>query len=315
MIADAAPAGCAGLALLLSRRGVAAHAFDPRGALRAAELASLPCDLVVRTEVVLSPADVALARRVATIARRLVVHDGATTTTAVAAVAGASATKVRRLLEVEPSVTWLDPTRVWLVVPTKRTRVATAVRKLLAVRSRLPLADVGAALERLPTPVRLPPHTLRALCCSYDWATVDPGRDVIAANGLSRRDDPLSRVERLLVDVLEEVGPVASYAQILDAAEHRGMRRLSAPVCLSRSPVFQHVGRARYATIGHLAPVIPLQADQSRERAADAAHRLSDPLLVLDEREADVALAVGAEAAAGAHRDVSLTQQPERELL
>src|SRR5439155_14338799 len=90
LIADAAPAGCAGLALLLSRRGVAAHAFDPRGALRAAELASLPCDLVVRTEMVLSPADVALARRVATIARRLVVHHRATTTTAVAAVARAS---------------------------------------------------------------------------------------------------------------------------------------------------------------------------------------------------------------------------------
>src|SRR5207253_988985 len=54
---------------------------------------------------------------------------------------------------------------------------------------------------------------------------------------------------------------------------------------------------------------------QLGQRSPDAAHRLSDPVLVLHEREADVALAVGAEAAARADGDLRLAQQPHRELL
>src|SRR5581483_5856207 len=57
----------------------------------------------------------------------------------------------------------------------------------------------------------------------------------------------------------------------------------------------------------------PIRPDS--ERALDAAHRLRDPLLVLDEREADVTLAVRAEAAARADRDVRLAQEPQGELL
>src|SRR5258708_30993108 len=51
------------------------------------------------------------------------------------------------------------------------------------------------------------------------------------------------------------------------------------------------------------------------DRAADAAHRLCDALLILDEREADEALAVGAEAAAGTDGDMRLPQQAERKRL
>ena len=44
----------------------------------------------------------------------------------------------------------------------------------------------------------------------------------------------------------------------------------------------------------------------SRQNLPDPAHGLADPLLVLDEREADESLAVGAEAAAGADGDEPL---------
>src|SRR5919197_5245575 len=51
-----------------------------------------------------------------------------------------------------------------------------------------------------------------------------------------------------------------------------------------------------------------------RQRAPDAADRLPDAVLVLDEREADVSIAAGAEADARADRDVRLADQLEREL-
>ena len=54
-------------------------------------------------------------------------------------------------------------------------------------------------------------------------------------------------------------------------------------------------------------------AQRLLEHAADAAHGLADPLLVLDEREADVALAAGAEALAGADRHLRLPGEHGRE--
>src|SRR2546423_3265665 len=52
-----------------------------------------------------------------------------------------------------------------------------------------------------------------------------------------------------------------------------------------------------------------------RERAPDPANRLGDPLLVLDEREADESLAVDAEAAAGTDRDLGLAEESQREVV
>ena len=47
------------------------------------------------------------------------------------------------------------------------------------------------------------------------------------------------------------------------------------------------------------------------EDAADPAHGLRDPLLVLDECEADEAFTIGAEAAARADRDMCLPQEAQ----
>src|SRR5258705_258799 len=53
---------------------------------------------------------------------------------------------------------------------------------------------------------------------------------------------------------------------------------------------------------------------RSGERAADAAPSLADAVLVLHEGEAHEALTTGAEADAGRHRDLGLTDQQLREL-
>src|SRR5207302_10585973 len=57
------------------------------------------------------------------------------------------------------------------------------------------------------------------------------------------------------------------------------------------------------------------QAQRSGQGAAHAANGLSDPLLVLDEREADVAFPVRTEAAARADGDVPVAQEAQGELL
>jgi hypothetical protein len=53
---------------------------------------------------------------------------------------------------------------------------------------------------------------------------------------------------------------------------------------------------------------------ERREGAAQATYGLGDSLLVLDEGEADVALAAGTKADAGTHRDVSLSCHLDREI-
>ena len=74
--------------------------------------------------------------------------------------------------------------------------------------------------------------------------------------------------------------------------------------------VFAKYARSRRLGLGGSGDLVT----PALQQLADRARRLVDPLLVLDEREADVTVAARAEADAGADRDVGLARELEREL-
>jgi Sigma-70, region 4 len=93
----------------------------------------------------------------------------------------------------------------------------------------------------------------------------------------------LSDTEHAVVAALRQEGGSASVRSLTRLVEPTGVTRTTLAVCLSRSPLFRRVERGRWAL--------------AIQRTPDPTHGLRDPLLVLDQREADVALTVRAEAA------------------
>jgi hypothetical protein len=246
----AAPAGHGELARVLVRAKIAERPFDPRGVLRAAELAGMTVAVIERDGLVLRNDQVLLASTAIPLVQRLVVRDGAASVAAVAEELAGPRASVRRLLQLRNDVTWLDDEQDWLVVPATRTRVTNALRKMLSLAPSLTLADVADGLGRQRCDVPLPRHILRSLCGAYDWLALDGNADIVSA---ATRLDPeriLSRLERILVGIFRAEGPILGFTRILRLAEAGGMRPTTAGVYLGRSPVFRSVSRGHYVLRG-----------------------------------------------------------------
>jgi hypothetical protein len=254
-VETAAPAARADLARLLAAEGITARPFDPAGVLLAAEVAGLPLhvldagDLVVRRDAAMLP------ETAVSLARALGGRHGATNVahlTLRLAGSGLTPATLRRVLEVRGGVTWLDEKREWLVVPGRKGRVVTGLRKMLSIARSLTLADVDDGLRRSARPVALPREILRALCRSFDWIAFDPGSDVVSSTVPLDPGRTLSPLERELVRIFRTEGPVLGYRRAVDLAADAGINRTSAGLYLGRTPVLQTVARGRYAVRGAL---------------------------------------------------------------
>jgi hypothetical protein len=243
VIARDAPARCDDVAQALVDEGLTESAFAPGGILRAAELAGLRTDLVVESGVVMRRDDVALLAGAIAEARRLVIRDGAARVADVAPRVECRPDRLRPLLDVEGAVRWLDAEHDWFLVEVARSRVTSAVRKLLTVSDELCVEEVEVALGRPRPHVSLPREVLRELCRALPWLHVD-GDLIRAAESL---DNELSPLEETLVDIFRNHGPELPFKRIAMHARAAGMRPETAAVYLSRSPLFRPVSRARYA--------------------------------------------------------------------
>jgi hypothetical protein len=249
-IRAAAPAGHGELARLLVRTKIAERPFDPRGVLRAAELAGLPVAVIEHEGHLLRNEQALLASTAMPLVQRLVVRDGAASVAVVAEELASPRASVRRLLQLRTDVTWLDDEQDWLAVPATRTRVTNALRKMLSLTPRLTLADVAGGLGRQRCDVPLPGPVLRSLCGAYDWLALDGKADVVSAATVLDPERILSRLERILVGIFRAEGPILGFTRILRLAEAGGMRPTTAGVYLGRSPVFRTVSRGNYALRG-----------------------------------------------------------------
>jgi hypothetical protein len=189
------------------------------------------------------------------VARRLVARHGAADVREVARRLAVRPDAARRLLAVHGNVTWLDEN--WIVLPVRRTRAMTGLRKMLAVAHSLTFADAEDGLGRPGCLVSLPRDVLAALCRTLDWVTVE-GTTISAAVPLDP-DQLLSPLERALVDIFDAHGPVLEFGRAVRLGEARGLHGTSVGIYLGKTPVLQTVSRGRYALRGYGAQILPMR--------------------------------------------------------
>ncbi|HWX09145.1 MAG TPA: hypothetical protein VNY33_04130 [Gaiellaceae bacterium] len=257
IVEHAAPAARTDLARLLATEQITARPFDPVGVLLAAELAQLPVQVLEAEGLIVRSEAATLPETAVSLARALGKRHGATNIgllTRMLAGSGLKPAALRRLLELRGDVTWLDEEREWLVVPARKSRAVTGLRKMLSVARSLTLADVDDGLRRSARPVALPREILRALCRSFDWIAFDPGADVVSSTVPLDAGRTLSPLERELIRIFRTEGPVLGFRRAVDLAADAGLNRTSVGLYLGRTPVLQTVARGRYAVRGALAP-------------------------------------------------------------
>jgi hypothetical protein len=155
--------------------------------------------------------------------------------------------ELRRVLELRPEVTWLDPQHTWLTVAAEGGRFPRALRKVLALSPALTIAEIDEGLRRWVRPILLPRRVLRELCASLDWLAFDRDGDSVSTAVPLDRLRCLSPLERDLVALFEEAGPVVDFRRATRLAQAAGLNRTSVGIYLSRSPLLTTVGRRRYA--------------------------------------------------------------------
>jgi hypothetical protein len=250
LIEGAAPARTEAIAGRLAEAGVAERPFHPRGVLCAATLAGVDTAVRERGAVVLGPRDLELGDLAVLHARRLTRHRGAVELAELAAsLAGAAGDlhELARLLELRPEVLWLDPQRAWLTVPGREAGLTRALRKMLALSPSLTIAEIDDGLRRSLRPIRLPREVLRALCESIDWIELDRESDTVSAAVPLDPRRYLTPLERDLIALVGQAGPVVDFGRTMRLAEEAGLNRTSVGIYLCRSPLLTTVGRGRYA--------------------------------------------------------------------
>jgi hypothetical protein len=246
LIESVAPSGRDGVASALAAAGIATLPFDPAGVLTAGELLGLETGVLVRDSLVVRRRDANIGTAALVVARRLVVRNGAACVDDVARILRAPAVVVRRLLAAHDEARWLNGD--WLVLPVARSRATTGLRKMLAVARSLTLPDIEDGLLRPGCDVALPRSTLRALCESLDWVSVEGDR--VASSVELDADTVLSPLERKLFRIFEADGPVLAFSPALRLAEAQGISTASAGIYLGKTPVLRTVRRGLYALRG-----------------------------------------------------------------
>ena len=156
----------------------------------------------------------------------------------------------RRLLELDANVRWLDPERTWLTVPSPRSRPANAIRKMLAVAHRLPLASLDDGLRRSWRPVRLPRSILRAYCASLPWLVVDAETDAVSPVLPLSPERELTPLELGLLELIRSNGPLLRHTDAVRLAEPAGLNPTSTGIYLGKLPMIETVAPDVYAVRG-----------------------------------------------------------------
>jgi len=253
VVESSAPAPCIDIARAIAAAGIAARPFDPAGVICAAELAGIAVDVRELDGLVVHKDRATDPERAVSLARGLVARHGATSISVLSRKlesTGLGAATIRRLLEHNGDVTWLDEDHEWLVVPVRGGRAATGLRKMLSIARSLTLADVDEGLRRSARPVTLPRGILRAMCTTFDWISLDRLSDVVTSKVPLDPARTLSPLERELVRIFRTDGPELAFGRAVQLAANAGINPTSAGLYLGRTPVLRTVSRGRYAVRG-----------------------------------------------------------------
>jgi len=166
--------------------------------------------------------------------------------------AGRTRTKlVRRVLPLLEGFAWLDEPAGWFrLAPTAKHGLPKMIDKILSVAGSIGVAEVRAAMTRNRRLWKNPPpeNVLLEYCRQMPGVRVE-GQRIIADPPRDWRKS-LAGIERTLVSVLRERGPIMERGALEDLCVAGGMNRFSFHAFVSWSPVIKQMGHSVYGLVG-----------------------------------------------------------------
>lgn len=172
---------------------------------------------------------------------------------------------------------WLDQRRSWFRLRSiRRHGLPKAIEKVLAVAKQVTASELRAAIGRNQRLWRVPPPegVLLEFCRQSNGLVVDDRR-IEARPALDWRK-VLKGVERKLVEVLTEHGPVLERTALEELCVRAGMNRFSFHAFLASSPVITQHGHSVYGLLGSSVSPRAVRALLAKRRDQQAPTRVLD---------------------------------------
>jgi hypothetical protein len=183
----------------------------------------------------------------------------------------------RQIVQMIDGFRWLDHKCGWFCVASiHKHGLPRAVEKILAVAGSIRVVELRAALGRghRPGTAPLPQRVLLEFCRQMSGVTVEGDR--IAADPPLDWTDVLTGVEKELVVLLQEHGPVMERGVLEDLCVARGMNRFSFHAFIASSVVIAQYGHSVYGLLGANVATRTVRSLIRHRRAA------REPVRVLD---------------------------------
>jgi hypothetical protein len=160
------------------------------------------------------------------------------------------------LLERTRSIRWLDEDHKWFAIAgTKRVRLATLIRKVLAITPAIGVIELHDALRRVHQLrlVRVPPQAILVeFCKTLDF--IDVVDKQIVAQPQPSIDETLGETERCLYEVLRRSGPAMRSDRLRDECLGKGMNENTFYQYLQYSPTVRELAPEVYSLVGANVP-------------------------------------------------------------
>jgi hypothetical protein len=246
LVQQAAPLPPAAVSDLLRAEGITEHEWAVPALLRAAEVFECRPGFAYepKTGLVMPDGLAVPAAKVAAAARKLISHWGTTTVNEVVIelhTEPPAPEVVAGILEQIPGFEWLGEGRDWFWIKgTARNRLLNQIEKIMSVAGSIDLADLrhGVARHYRMEGFRPPRAVLAKLCEATGLYRVGDDR-VYGTEALPDWREILGKIERTMVEILFEHGPVMRKDELEHLAIERGLNKNSTAVYLTYSPVLR----------------------------------------------------------------------------
>ncbi len=281
------PAPADQLERLLAAEGLTRVGMSLEGVIAGARLLERPAGFRIQKvdgkRLAVEPDQFAIALTVADLAKKEVYFHGLATADKIQRQAArkhggrAGVKLVRRTLPLVQGFAWLDEPSGWFRLrPIAKHGLPKMIDKILAVADSVTVGEMRAAMARNRRLWRIPPPegVLLEFCRQTPGVQVEGER--IAADPPRNWRTSLAGVERKLVAVLKEHGPIMERGAMEDLCVADGMNRFSFHAFVSWSPVIQQLGHSVYGLLGADVSRGVVHDLIAKRRSGRAAHRVLD---------------------------------------
>jgi hypothetical protein len=281
------PAAADAIEAELQREGLTAVGLQLEALAAAAELLERPVRFRVvgvdARRLAVTPEQAEAVPAIADLARKEIYFHGLSTVRQIERLAAEKHTArakpplVAATLPLVDGFAWLDERGGWFRLRSiEKHGLPKTVEKILAVAGEVTFAQMRAAMGRNRRLWKDPPpeSVLCEFCRQTPGVRVEGNR--VAADPPRDWRQVLAGVERQLVEVLTEHGPIMDRGALEDLCVSGGMNRFSFHAFVSWSPVIEQVGHSLYGLLGAKAAPRTLDALAASRRAKRALHRVLD---------------------------------------